>query len=262
REDGARGRATQALPVLREAVADHPLDEAFRTQLIRALRAEGRTADALVAFETARTVLADTLGADPGPELRALHAELLGTSGSRPQTEAAPGAAPPNRGNLRARLTSFVGREADLREIAADLSAGRLVTLTGPGGSGKTRLAQEAADRTAYPDGVWLAELAPLDDPAGVPHAVLSALGRREIQLPAAARAGAAGYDSAEDVAAVQEICRRLDGLPLAIELAAARLRALSPRQIADRLDDRFRLLTGGSRTLLPRQQTLRAVVD
>ncbi|WP_075017572.1 BTAD domain-containing putative transcriptional regulator [Actinacidiphila rubida] len=352
--DLARGRATQALPVLREAVADHPLDEAFRTQLIRALRAEGRTADALVAFETARTVLADTLGADPGPELRALHAELLGTSGSRPQTEAAPGAAPPNRGNLRARLTSFVGREADLREIAADLSAGRLVTLTGPGGSGKTRLAQEAADRTAYPDGVWLAELAPLDDPAGVPHAVLSALGRREIQLPAAARdrladahgedplerlleycgqrrlllvldncehvigaaadltaellavcpgvtvlatsreplgvpgevvrpveplapgpayqlfgeraaaarAGAAGYDSAEDVAAVQEICRRLDGLPLAIELAAARLRALSPRQIADRLDDRFRLLTGGSRTLLPRQQTLRAVVD
>ena len=350
--DLAMGRAAQALPALREAVEDHPLDEAFHVQLIRALRAEGRTADALVAFEVARTVLADTLGADPGPELRALHAELLRQEASGPKPR--PGGAPPPRGNLRARLTSFVGREAELRDIAADLASVRLVTLTGPGGSGKTRLAQEAADRTDFPDGVWLAELAPLDDPAGVPHAVLSALGRRDTHVltasrdrpaeahaedplerlvdycaqrrlllvldncehvigaaaglaaellavcpgvtvlstsreplgvpgevvrpveplpPAPAyqlfgeraaivRTGAAAYESPEDAAAVHEICRRLDGLPLAIELAAARLRALSPRQIADRLDDRFRLLTGGSRTLLPRQQTLRAVVD
>jgi predicted ATPase/DNA-binding SARP family transcriptional activator len=390
--DLAMGRAAQALPALREAVQDHPLDEAFHVQLIRALRAEGRTADALVAFDAARTVLAETLGADPGPELRALHAELLnqeasvpparpqratprGTSRDRtvpdpavPHSAASdrataphadtpgPEVVPPRRvrGNLRARLTSFVGREAELRDIAADLAAVRLVTLTGPGGSGKTRLAQEAADRTDYPDGVWLAELAPLDDPAGVPHAVLSALGRRDTLLLAASRdrpaeahaedplerlldhcaqrrlllvldncehvigaaadltaellavcpgvtvlatsreplgvpgevvrpveplppepayrlfgeraavvrPGAAAYGGADDAEAVHEICRRLDGLPLAIELAAARLRALSPRQIADRLDDRFRLLTGGSRTLLPRQQTLRAVVD
>jgi predicted ATPase/DNA-binding SARP family transcriptional activator len=346
------GRAADALPALREAVADHPLDEAFRAQLIRALRAEGRTADALVAYDDARTVLAETLGADPGPELRALHAELLH---QRPAPEPAdPGRQ--QKGNLRARLTSFVGRETELRDIAHDLATARLVTLTGPGGSGKTRLAQEAAEGAGdpYPDGVWLAELAPLDDPAAIPHAVLSALGRRDTLVLAApgrdpmkpdpyaedpmarllehcaqrrlllvldncehliaaaahltaellaecpyltvlatsreplgvpgeivrpveplppltahqlfaeraATVRPGRYDSAEDEAAVREICRRLDGLPLAIELAAARLRALSPRQIADRLDDRFRLLTSGSRTLLPRQQTLRAVVD
>jgi predicted ATPase len=334
-----------------EAVAEYPLDEAFRAQLIRALRAAGRTADALVAYEETRAVLAEALGADPGPELRALHADLLRR---QPLPEPARRAA----GNLRARLTSFVGREAELRDIREDVAQARLVTLTGPGGSGKTRLAQEAAEAAAdgFPDGVWLAELAPLDDPAGIPHAVLSALGRREAHvlgagplrgepyqddpverlldhcarrrlllvldncehvigaaavltaellaacpgvsvlatsreplgvpgevvrpvepLPpptayrlfaeraATVRPGATAYESpdgGQDSLAVREICRRLDGLPLAIELAAARLRALSPRQIADRLDDRFRLLTSGSRTVLPRQQTLRAVVD
>ncbi|MYS20889.1 Predicted ATPase, partial [Streptomyces sp. DvalAA-14] len=346
------GRAADALPTLEEAVADHPLDEAFRAQLIRALRSAGRTADALVAYDDARTVLAETLGADPGPELRLLHAELL-QQHEPPQPQAP---VRKQNGNLRARLTSFVGRESELRDIAQDLAAGRLVTLTGPGGSGKTRLAQEAAEGAAepYPDGVWLAELAPLDDPGAIPHAVLSALGRRDtlvlstpgrdpmkpdataedptarllehcaprrlllvldncehliaaaahltaellaecpyvtvlatsreplgvpgevvrpveplLPLPAhqlfaerAATVRPGSYDSAEDDAAIREICRRLDGLPLAIELAAARLRALSPRQIADRLDDRFRLLTSGSRTVLPRQQTLRAVVD
>ncbi|WUH91848.1 winged helix-turn-helix domain-containing protein [Streptomyces sp. NBC_00433] len=348
--DLALGRAADVLPALGEAVAAHPLDEAFRAQLIRALRAAGRTADALVAYEETRTVLAEALGADPGPELRALHADLLRQPASEP-----PG--PPAAGNLRARLTSFVGREADLRDIRQDVAVARLVTLTGPGGSGKTRLAQEAAEGAAggFLDGVWLAELAPLDDPAAIPHAVLSALGRRDAQvlttgplrgegyqddpverlleycgrrrlllvldncehviggaavltaellaacpgvtvlatsreplgvpgevvrpvepLPpptayrlfaeraATVRPGAAPYgdDDGPDAVAVREICRRLDGLPLAIELAAARLRALSPRQIADRLDDRFRLLTSGSRTVLPRQQTLRAVVD
>jgi predicted ATPase/DNA-binding SARP family transcriptional activator len=342
--DLALGRADDALPELGEAVAGHPLDEAFRVQLIRALRAAGRTADALVAYEDARMVLAETLGADPGPELRSLHAELLPPEPLLPPPAPAAGRRP---GNLRARLTSFVGREAELDAIRADLAAARLVTLTGPGGSGKTRLAQEAADRAAgagHPDGVWLAELAPLDDPAAIAHAVLNALGRRDTVVLTSPQSagedplarllehcasrrlllvldncehliGAAAALTAEllaacpgvtvlatsreplgvpgeiarpveplppptayrlfeeraaavrggaelDEEAVREICRRLDGLPLAIELAAARLRALSPRQIADRLDDRFRLLTGGSRTLLPRQQTLRAVVD
>ncbi|WP_407704189.1 ATP-binding protein, partial [Streptomyces phyllanthi] len=261
----------------------------------------------------------------------------------------------PRPGNLRARLTSFVGRDADIATIRGDLAAARLVTLLGPGGAGKTRLSQEAGESMAeaVPDGVWLAELAPVDAPENVPEAVLTAVGARETVLrgagaeemravterhddpvsrlvehcgrrrmllildncehvvDAAARLaerllercpgltvlatsreplgvpgellrpveplpepyalrlladrGAAarpGFDLADDPEAVAEICRRLDGLPLAIELAAARLRMLTPRQIAERLDDRFRLLTSGSRTVLPRQQTLRAVVD
>ncbi|WP_353479670.1 BTAD domain-containing putative transcriptional regulator [Streptomyces sp. ALI-76-A] len=262
---------------------------------------------------------------------------------------------PPLPGNLRARLTSFVGREADIEAIRGDLAGARLVTLLGTGGAGKTRLSQEAAEavRGVARDGVWLVELAPVDDPSAVPEAVLTAVGARETVLygagaeamraggerqddpverlaeycgrrrmliildncehvvEAAARLveellqrcpgltvlatsreplgvpgellrpveplpepvalrllaerGAAarpGFRVDEDPDACAEICRRLDGLPLAIELAAARLRLLTPRQIADRLDDRFRLLTSGSRTVLPRQQTLRAVVD
>ncbi|MFF7444794.1 MULTISPECIES: BTAD domain-containing putative transcriptional regulator [unclassified Streptomyces] len=265
---------------------------------------------------------------------------------------------PPVLGNLRARLTSFVGRESDIAAIRGDLATARLVTLLGPGGAGKTRLSQEAAEtvRHTVRDGVWLAELAPVDDPEGVPEAVLTAVGARETVLygagaeamragnerhadpverlaehcgkrrmllildncehvvegaarlaaellarcpqltvlatsreplgvpgellrpveplpepvalrlladrGAAARPGFRVDADEESAAACAEICRRLDGLPLAIELAAARLRMLTPRQIADRLDDRFRLLTSGSRTVLPRQQTLRAVVD
>ncbi len=240
--------------------------------------------------------------------------------------------------------------------MGEDLERGRLVTVTGPGGTGKTRLSQEAGDLVAdrWADGVWYAELAPVSDPRTLPEAVISSLGLRETLLhsgsaaeaaiaaetkprdpvqqladycasrelllvldncehvidaaasltehllascpglsvlatsreplgvpgelvrpldplpdPTALRlladrgtAARAGFSLEEDPVACAELCRRLDGLPLAIELAAARLRSLSPRQLADRLDDRFRLLTGGSRTLLPRQQTLRAVVD
>ncbi|MFE6972512.1 BTAD domain-containing putative transcriptional regulator [Streptomyces sp. NPDC057682] len=347
--------------------AAHPYDERFRAQLIRALRADGRPADALAAYEDARRTLADGLGTDPGPELTALHQELLAPAppppAPAPERRPPPEPEPePARGNLRPRLTSFVGREPELAAIRADLVRSRLVTLTGPGGSGKTRLAEESAaheQRTATgPREVWIAELAPVEDPDAVPGAVLSALGLRETSLlrdgthdgpvlrtdpvdllvdhlahgsrprpvllildncehvvdAAAALAetlltrcphlrvlatsreplGVPGesvrpvdplpadpalrlfteraravrpdfdpvHDPAHDPEAVAEICRRLDGLPLAIELAAARLRLLGPRQIADRLDDRFRLLTGGSRTVLPRQQTLRAVVD
>ncbi|MFJ9419237.1 AfsR/SARP family transcriptional regulator [Streptomyces sp. NPDC101227] len=374
--DLALRRPERALPTLTALCREHPLDEPLQALRLRALRAAGRGAEALAAYEEIRTGLADRLGTDPGPELRALHAELL-----RPEPPAAPapplapppGTAPapdpvrpaPARrpGNLRARLTSFVGRDADIAALGADLAAHRLVTLLGPGGAGKTRLSQEGAESAAaaapdaWPHGVWLAELAPVDDPATVPEAVLTALGARETVVRGTAAEGlrAAGdptaldplarlaeqcagrrmllvldncehvigaaaelaerllaecpgvtvlatsreplavpgevlrpveplpdpvalrlladrgaaarpgfrIDADEDTAAAcAEICRRLDGLPLAIELAAARLRMLSPRGIADRLDDRFRLLTSGSRTLLPRQQTLRAVVD
>ncbi|MEV4425995.1 BTAD domain-containing putative transcriptional regulator [Streptomyces sp. NPDC049602] len=352
--DLRRGATDGLVPELTELTTTYPYDEAFRAHLIRALRAEGRHADALTAYESARRTLADALGADPGPELTALHHELLTGAAPAPipaPAPAAPEPAAPDRsaeaGNIRPRLTSFVGREPELAALHADLTRSRLVTLTGPGGSGKTRLAEEAALRAVGP-AAWIAELAPLDDPDALPGAVLSALRLREINLitrdgvplqddPTAhlvehlasrplllvldncehvidaaaalaetllthcpqlrilatsreplgvpgesvrpveplppdpahrlfaerARTVRPSFDLARDGGeAVDEICRRLDGLPLAIELAAARLRLLTPRQIADRLDDRFLLLTSGSRTVLPRQQTLRAVVD
>ncbi|MFH9428727.1 BTAD domain-containing putative transcriptional regulator [Streptomyces sp. NPDC017615] len=356
----ALGQAEASLPELAALCDEHPLDEPLQALRLRALRDTGRTARALAAYEEVRRLLADRLGSDPGAELRALHAELLAGTGPDPAPPALPAQAAqavhrPAPGNLPARLTSFVGRESDIDAIGADLSASRLVTLLGPGGAGKTRLSMEAAEavRDTAPDGAWLAELAPVDDPDAVPQAVLTAIGARETVLhgagvegvravsdrwgdpverlvehcgrrrmliildncehvvDAAARLaerlladcphltvlatsreplgvpgellrpveplpepvalrllghrGAAarpGFTVADDPEACAEICHRLDGLPLAIELAAARLRMLTPRQIADRLDDRFRLLTSGSRTVLPRQQTLRAVVD
>ncbi|MEU7026836.1 BTAD domain-containing putative transcriptional regulator [Streptomyces sp. NPDC046275] len=381
--DLRRGATTGLVPELTELTGAYAYDETFHAQLIRALRAEGRPADALAAYESARRTLADGLGTDPGPELTALHAELLAgeppapnlaltsnpalspnpaltltsnpapASTPAPPTTPAPAPATPAptpaaapAGNIRPRLTSFVGREPDLAALRTELDRSRLVTLTGPGGSGKTRLAEEAALQMVGP-AAWIAELAPLEASEDVPGAVLSALRLRETQLiardgipvqddptaqlvehlssrslllvldncehvidgaaalaetllthcpglrvlatsreplgvpgetvrpveplPATpahrlfaerARAVRPGFRAEDDLPAVDEICRRLDGLPLAIELAAARLRLLTPRQIADRLDDRFRLLTSGSRTVLPRQQTLRAVVD
>ncbi|MEV1046744.1 BTAD domain-containing putative transcriptional regulator [Streptomyces sp. NPDC049916] len=384
----ALGRPGAALPELTALCAEHPLDEPLQVLRITALRDAGRTAQALAAYEEVRGVFADRLGADPGPHLRALHAGLLRQEdgegpavrpATAPETPPPPPTTPPPAattpptapdraaatptptpapGNLRARLTSFVGRDTDIAALREDLGRARLVTLLGPGGAGKTRLSQETAEAAAdaWPDGVWLAELAPVDDPDTVPEAVLGALGARETVLRgagaeelrvadrtgddplvrlteycaprrmlllldncehvvgaaaaladhllahcpqltvlatsreplgvpgefvrpveplpdpmalrllaergAAARPGFRTDTDEETAAACAEICRRLDGLPLAIELAAARLRMLTPRQLADRLDDRFRLLTNGSRTVLPRQQTLRAVVD
>ncbi|MFJ5123165.1 AfsR/SARP family transcriptional regulator [Kitasatospora sp. NPDC088548] len=357
------GRAADLTAELAELCERQPLDESLQYLMVRALHESGRTAEALRHYERTRRALADELGADPGRRLQLLHAELLAPA-DRPEQPAAPvrpgppPEAPPARsaGNLRGRLTSFVGRESDLAALRATLTGSRLVTLTGPGGSGKTRLSVEAgrAEQAAgsWPDGVWLAELAPLESPAAVPAAVVSALGLREtllhtggmvaevieprtddpvrrlvehcgrrrmllvldncehlVQAAAdladrllaecpgltvlatsreplgvpgetvlpveplpdpvalrllAERAAAArpGFDPRREPEACAEICHRLDGLPLAIELAAARLRVMTARQIADRLDGRFALLTAGSRTLLPRQQTLRAVVD
>lgn len=240
----------------------------------------------------------------------------------------------PVDGNLPLELNAFVGRSAELSGLARVLDAGRLVTVTGAGGVGKSRLAARAAARCAPRDGVWRVELAPVHDPEFVEYAVVEALGltdhttrapretlraylaerqlllvvdgfehlvescaelveellrqvpglrvlavgRRplgvagervfpltplgedeavELLLNRAAEQGPAVADGPD----VREVCRRLDGIPLAIELAAGRLRALSPAQLLQRLDDRFRLLTGGGRGALPRHRTLRLAI-
>ncbi|WP_030667079.1 BTAD domain-containing putative transcriptional regulator [Streptomyces rimosus] len=347
----ACGRAADALAELAALAGAEPLDEPLQALYIRALSVAGRQAEALQAYEEVRAGLAERLGTDPGAELRDLHAQLLSGEPEHPPRTPAPPA------RFRSRLTSFVGRSTELGALSEELRRGRLVTLLGAGGVGKTRLALEAADAAGadgerWPDGVRVAELASVRDAESVPEAVLTALGGHPTQVrapgadelrapggpatplaqvvehcgqrrlllvldncehvidaaaglahavlagcpgvtvlatsreplgvpgesvrpveplpPSAAlrllaeRGAAArpGFRTEEDPAACAEICRRLDGLPLAIELAAARLRALTPWQIAERLDDRFRLLSGGSRTALPRQQTLRAVVD
>ena len=349
------GRAADVVAELDELTAAYPLREDLALALLDALVAAGRPAEALAAFERTRSTLAETLGTDPSPALRDRHLEVLRLA-DRPATP---------RTNLRTPLTSFVGRDDDVRAGRGRLTAARLVTIVGAGGSGKTRLAQEVAGallrdqpaaEPAVPDGVWLVELAPVTESTAVAQAVLDALGVRDVALPdglserrhrearervvellAPARAlvvmdncehladavadlvedllgrcpgvrvlatsreplGVAGEvlqplaplpvpaegadpaqvadnpalrllveraravdpDVGADEAAV-EIVRRLDGLPLAIELAAARLRALSTAEVAERLADRFRLLTGGRRTATPRHRTLRAVVE
>ncbi|GGR13333.1 BTAD domain-containing putative transcriptional regulator [Streptomyces netropsis] len=331
---------------LTELVARHPLRERLRAAQLRALYRAGRQSEALASYDELRVRLAEELGLDPGPELAAVHRTIL-TQAPEPAAAPAPAARPGTR--LPTPLTPLVGRERAVAEAGALLTAGRLVTLTGPGGVGKTRLAIETAARhaDAFPDGVRLVELAGqrgsladlteviatalglrddgamgLPVPAAAPadrlaaalrdrHALLvldncehvvehvahltdlllrTAPGLRVLAtsqeplglagetvravepLPAAeavrlfaARAAAAAPGFVLDATtteAVEEICRRLDGLPLALELAATRVRALGVRELAHRLDDRFRVLTGTHRGAPPRQQTLRAVID
>ncbi|WP_037649875.1 ATP-binding protein [Streptomyces flavidovirens] len=331
--DLALGGGPGLVPELRGLITVHPLRERLYGQLMRALHAGGRPAEALTVYEQARRTLADELGADPSAELSALHLELLrGQSATRTTVPS----------KVPSQLTSFVGRDEELERIGRLLGAGRLVTLTGPGGAGKTRLAVEAAGRWAGT--VCYVELAALSDETQLPYAVLTALGVRESGFqetfagdamerllaalegrellllldncehvvegaarlaglllgacpgvrvlatsrealgitgealcalpplgPASAvalftdRAAAVrpGFGPESDGhARVEDICAALDGLPLAIELAAARLRTLTVEEIAARLDDRFRLLSRGDRTKAPRHRTLRAVVE
>lgn len=358
--DLAMGRHGELVGELEMLVSEHPLRERLWSQLILALYRSGRQAEALQAYQQVRHRLAEDLGIEPSLALRRLEEDVLL---QRPELEWAPpeagqptltrpvGAA---RHNLPAQLTSFIGRKAEMAEVRKLVEAGRLVTLTGSGGCGKTRLALEvaAAVLEGQPDGAWFVDLAPLADPDLVPHTVAADLGvpdeperplvdllvdhlrpRRlllvldnceHLVAPAAelverllracpclrvlatsrevlgvpgevpwrvpslsspdpngsspeellgyesvrlflerAQAVQVGWSpSGDEWAAVAQVCARLDGIPLAIELAAARTAVLSVDQIAARLDDRFRLLTTGSRTALPRHQTLRAVVD
>jgi predicted ATPase/DNA-binding SARP family transcriptional activator len=338
----AQGEHHNAISELESLVAEHPLRERLRAQLMLALYRDGRQAEALRAYQAARAVLNDELGVDPGPELRRLEAAVLAQDASLdlPQRARAGATGGGRRSNIGTPLTPLVGRANELAELRDLVTARRLVTLTGPGGVGKTRLAAELGRALAgeFAGGVWLAELAALTDPADVPAAIVNALEVADDLTPPLARlveylrdrdvllvldncehvvgeaarvvAGMLGTsprvrvlatsreplrvagetvwttpplraDEARELfaerassadpsfvtddsatQAISRICARLDGLPLAIELAAARARVFHVEVISARIDDRFRLLTGGERTALPRQQTLRAVVD
>jgi predicted ATPase/DNA-binding SARP family transcriptional activator/tetratricopeptide (TPR) repeat protein len=348
------GHGVELITELTDLVAAHPVRERLVAALMRALVAAGRDTEALLVYQRAREALADALGVDPSPELSALHVALLrGELGRREDNR---------KTNLRAELTSFVGKDADVAAVRELIAEHRLTTLIGPGGSGKTRLATETA-RTLLgdlPDGAWLVELAAIGADGDVAQSALAGLGLRDALLggapnaeptdrliaairereallildncehviesaaafahrvlgecqrlrilatsreplgitgealwlvePLALPEGDASPGEIESSPAVQllrdragavrrdlavpyqldgrtsstmaRVCRALDGIPLAIELAAARLRTMSLDQLAHRLDDRFRLLTSGSRTALPRHKTLRAVVD
>ncbi|WP_345430730.1 BTAD domain-containing putative transcriptional regulator [Actinoallomurus vinaceus] len=346
---------------LGDLLTAHPLRERLRAAHMRALYRSGRQSEALDSYDRLRTELADELGLDPSPELVALHQAILEHD---PVLEAPAAGVPARpRTNLHAPATDLIGRDDALVAVGDRLATDRLVTLTGPGGVGKTRLAVEAAARLVdgFPDGAWLVELAglsgssasaaaPVDavmrvldirDAAGegalvapvdrladalsaqrlllvldncehliepvaeltdrllraVPGLRVLATSREPLGLtgevvwsvppleiparadesdPAAlarssavrlfvdrATAAARGFRlDAETAPAVAVLCRRLDGIPLALELAATRMRALGVHGLVARLDDRFRLLATGHRGAPQRQRTLMAMID
>jgi predicted ATPase len=335
------GGATGCIAELEAMTADKPLRERRWILLMTALSRDGRIADALRTYQRARKVFAEELGIDPGPELRDLEEQILLADLQKAL------------GNLPRQLTSFVGRERPSDQLAALLHDHSLVTLTGVGGVGKTRLALQVAARVApeFPDGAWFCELAPVADPhavweslgvsLGVRHSpgrslrdvvleylaakrlllvldncehllsavaeAVTAIGQRcarvavlatsrerlalpgeqnvaVLPLPIPLTDDTVGVlakndsvrlfcDRAHDTdaaftltdrnaTAVAELCRHLDGLPLGIELAAARVRSLSPGDLVARIEERFRLLTKGNRSTSERHQTLRNTID
>ncbi|WP_344820528.1 ATP-binding protein, partial [Actinoplanes cyaneus] len=349
--EAARGDADAAEARLAALLTEQPVHERAAALLMDALAAQGRQAEALSLYERVREALAGDSGADPGAALRDRHVRLL---------RAAPAPPRPGPGNLPTPVTNLIGRDDELARVDALLATGRLVTVSGPGGAGKTRLAVEAAlrHRHEYHDGAWLVDLAPVTEPGEVGAAVLTAIGLRggalfdarrraggdeldvlaehldgrhclllvdncehlidavahlctallsrcaglsvlatsreplavsgealvplgPLALPdphagteqilrtasvrlfreraAAVRPGFVLDDSA--MLGVLRLVRGLDGLPLALELAAARLRTLSLAELTDGMADRIRLLSAGNRTSPPRHRTLHAVI-
>jgi predicted ATPase/DNA-binding SARP family transcriptional activator len=331
------------VPELERLIADNPYRERLRGQLMVALYRAGRQAEALDAYQEARRVLVDELGIEPSPRLQELEGQIL-------RQDPALSPARPHRSRVPVPLTRLVGRELELAAVSGLLRRDdvRLLTLTGPGGIGKTRLALEAArlltgdfDETVFVDLSSLTEpelvlaaiaealgaqprldevkeavragrhlllldnferiveaapvvaevLAAVADtkaistsrralrlsgeyeyavpPLAVPEPGAErdpgALARNEAAMLFVARAEAVDPDfrlTGENAAAVAQVCRALDGLPLALELAAARVRLLSPDELLERLSRRLEVLVGGPRDAPQRQQTLRATID
>jgi predicted ATPase/DNA-binding SARP family transcriptional activator len=355
------GRASEAVAALEPHVLRHPLRERARALLMRALYADGRPTDALEVYGRYREQLSADLGLEPSVALRDLEAaiirhELPPPAGAGPgSAPATPAAAAPAAAELAPAapagppvpLTPLVGRDGDLAGVSNLLARARIVTITGPGGVGKTRLAQEVAARTAgrHPDGTWWCDLssatagdatAVVATALGVQHRSESPLLERVVEYlrparalvvldscehvvePVAELAEAVATGTADvrvlatsqeplaipgehrwplaplpvpetasedepcialflqraiaahppfarrppDLGRVAQICERLDGLPLAIELAAARVATLGVDDIAAGLDERFRLLTRHRRASGGRQRSLRATVD
>ncbi len=346
-----------AIEALGRVVIEEPAHEGAHAGLVRLYARNGRRDEALKQYERLREDLRREEAREPNAASRRLHEEILADRfppTHPPEEHPMEDAGGARRHNLPASLTSFVGRERELVELKRALAMTRLLTLTGAGGCGKTRLALEVARDLvgAYPDGVWLVELASLSDPALAPNAVAQALGVRErpdlpltaalvdsigsrrmllvldncehlieacarlvdallrscehlrvlatsrealgvagevnwlvpsLTVPDAGRLPATQsltqYEAVqlflerarsrlptfvltpENARSVVNICRTLDGIPLAIELATARMTALAVEQIAERLEDSLGLLTTGSRTAAPRQRTLKATL-
>ncbi len=326
------GEHELALPDLESALAERPDDEALLAALLRGIAASSSPASALERYERYRADLADRLGTDPGPELRRLHGELLAADR-------------PVRSGIRYDATPLVGRSADVARLQGMLASGRVTSIVGAGGLGKTRLANVLARQATQPV-VHVVELAGVTSPDDVVSEVGSALGvrdsvsgrraltpqqradvrarmitqlalaptllvldncehlidavaelvgvliagTRDLRVLTTSRAplgiaaervyllGQLGLDDAVDLFGqraraarptvrleydeVAGLVARLDGLPLALELAAARVRGMSVEEIARRLDDRFALLRGGDRSAPDRHRTLLAVID
>jgi predicted ATPase/DNA-binding SARP family transcriptional activator len=320
----AQGQAGELVGELEALVQSHPLRERLRAQLMLALYRAGRQAEALQAYQRARTALVSDLGIDPSPELQQLYKAIL----NQEHGLAAP--APGSPSNLPTPPTPLVGRQKELTELRGLLERSdvRLLTLTGAGGSGKTRLALELVGgaTSEFRDGVWWVPLAALADPALVlpeiaqtvgarngltdhlrrrsalllldnfeqvveaaagladllaqaPHVRVVATSRVALQLSGEHEWPVPPLDREEAIALfgeraravkptfeldehVTEICTRLDDMPLALELAAARVKVLAPEEILERLSHGLDLLTTGTRDAPLRQRTLRATIE
>jgi predicted ATPase/DNA-binding SARP family transcriptional activator/DNA-binding CsgD family transcriptional regulator len=368
-ERGTEEDLASVVQALQRVLAEEPTNEEVHVALMRLYALSGRQGEALRQYERLSEALSSGLGVEPSASTRALREEIAAgrfpaDSTQLPSEPVGPPTGDTSGGgaqvhNLPTQRTSFVGREREMVELKRALAMTRLLTLTGGGGSGKTRLALEVGRDLvgAFPDGVWLVELAPLSEEALVPQAVAKAvkvpeqpghpltealvddMRQKKLLLvldncehlieaaahladallsscpllrvvatsrealgvegelvwrvdplsvpdadPSVHRAPVAGelgrYDAvrllverarlhsphfelrADNAGAVAQICRRLEGIPLAIELAAARVRALSVEQIDERLEDSLKLLTTGFRTADPRHRTLRATLD